>query len=78
MEQNIVKAADLAEKSIWDFMDFLKAHDIPWSSYSEEEMQMDELAIANLSDNSSASPLRQSSLYSSSSQSAISWTSIPS
>ena len=43
------KAAELAGKSIWDFMDFLKAHDIPWSSYSEEEIQMDELAIANLS-----------------------------
>ena len=44
------KAAELAGKSIWDFMDFLKAHDIPWSRYSEEEMQMDELAIANLSE----------------------------
>ena len=43
------KAAELAGKNIWDFMDFLKAHDIPWSRYSEEEMQMDELAIANLS-----------------------------
>ena len=44
------KAAELAGKNIWDFMDFLKAHDIPWSRYSEEEMQMDELAIANLSE----------------------------
>lgn len=43
------KAAELAGKSIWDFIDFLKAQDIPWGSFTEEELQMDELTIANLS-----------------------------
>lgn len=42
------KAAELAEKSIWDFIDILKAHDIPWSNYTDEEFKMDELAISNL------------------------------
>lgn len=42
------KAAELAGKSIRDFIDFLKAHDIPWGSYTEEEFKMDELAINHL------------------------------
>ena len=42
------KAAELAGKSIWDFIDFLKVHDIPWGSYTEDEFKMDEHAIDNL------------------------------
>lgn len=42
------KAAELAGKSIWDFIDFLKVHDIPWGSYTEDEFKMDEHAIGNL------------------------------
>ena len=30
------KAAELAGKSIGDFIDFLKVYDIPWGSYTEE------------------------------------------
>ena len=42
------KAAELAKESIWDFIDFLKAHDIPWGSYTNEELKMDEYAIDSL------------------------------
>lgn len=42
------KAAELAKESIWDFIDFLKTHDIPWGNYTEEELKMDELAIDKL------------------------------
>lgn len=42
------KAAELAGKSIWDFIDFLKAHDIPWGSYIEDEFKMDKHVIDNL------------------------------
>lgn len=42
------KAAELAEKSIWDFIDFLKEHNIPWGTYTENELKMDERFIDNL------------------------------
>ncbi len=42
------KAAELAKESIWEFIEFLKAHDIPWGNYSQEELKMDELSIARL------------------------------
>lgn len=43
------KAAELAGKSIWDFIDFLKEHNIPWGTYTEDELKMDEHFIDNLS-----------------------------
>lgn len=42
------KAAELVKESIWEFIDFLKAHDIPWGNYSQDELKMDELSIAKL------------------------------
>lgn len=42
------KAAELAKESIWEFIDFLKAHDIPWGNYSQDELKMDEFSIARL------------------------------
>lgn len=42
------KAAELAGKSIWEFMNILKEHQIPWGEYTEKDMQMDELAIKKL------------------------------
>lgn len=44
------KAAELSEKSIWDFMDVLKEQKIPWGEYSEEDFQMDDLAINKLAE----------------------------
>lgn len=39
------KAAELAGKSVWDFMEILKSYHIPWGEYTEDEMQMDEIAL---------------------------------
>ncbi len=39
------KAAELAQKPVWDFIDLLKSCQIPWGEYTEEEMQMDETAM---------------------------------
>ena len=39
------KAAELAGMSIWDFMDVLKQHEIPWGEYSEEAFSMDREAL---------------------------------
>jgi predicted HTH domain antitoxin len=35
------KAAELAGMSIWDCMDVLKQHNIPWGEYSEEALSLD-------------------------------------
>lgn len=42
------KAAELAKESIWDFIDFLKLHNIPWGNYSQDELRMDDLSIDKL------------------------------
>lgn len=42
------KASELAEKSVWDFMEILKTYHIPWSEYTEDEMQMDSIAIEKI------------------------------
>lgn len=42
------KASELAGKSIWDFMEILKTCHIPWGECTEEEIQMDEIAIEKL------------------------------
>lgn len=45
---NLEKAAELSGKSIWNFIDILKEHQIPWGEYLEEDMQMDDLALKKL------------------------------
>lgn len=42
------KASELAEKSVWDFMEILKTYHIPWGEYTEAEMQMDAAAIEKI------------------------------
>lgn len=39
------KASELAGRSVWDFIEILKAYHIPWGEYTEDEMQMDNIAI---------------------------------
>lgn len=39
------KAAELAGKSVWDFIEILKSYHIPWGEYTEDEMQMDEITL---------------------------------
>lgn len=42
------KASELAGKSVWDFVEVLKAYSIPWGEYTEDELQMDNIAIEKL------------------------------
>ena len=42
------KAAELTGKSVWDFIDILKAYGIPWSDYTEEDLQMDDMVLEKL------------------------------
>lgn len=42
------KAAELAGKPVWDFMEILKSYHIPWGEYTEEEMQLDDDVINKL------------------------------
>lgn len=39
------KAAELAEKSVWDFIDILQRYQIPWGEYTEEEFEMDNMVL---------------------------------
>ena len=39
------KAAELSGKTIWDFIEVLKTYHIPWGEYTEDEMEMDGIAI---------------------------------
>lgn len=42
------KAAELAQKNTWEFIDILKSQNIAWGEYSEDSLKMDELAINKL------------------------------
>lgn len=42
---SLARAAELANKSLTSFMDILKRINIPWSEYTEEIKDSDELAI---------------------------------
>lgn len=47
---SLEKAAELAGKSIWDFIEILKKYNIPWGSYTEESQILDDITIAKLSE----------------------------
>lgn len=42
------KAAELTGKSVWDFIEILKAYEISWADYTEEDLQMDDTALEKL------------------------------
>jgi predicted HTH domain antitoxin len=42
---SLAKAADLANKSLTDFMDILKQVSIPWCEYTEDIKNADDLAV---------------------------------
>lgn len=42
------KAAELTGKSVWDFIDILKTYGIPWGDCTEEDLQMDDVALEKL------------------------------
>lgn len=41
-------AAELAGKSIWEFMEILKKFQIPWGEFSEEKAAMDDVALKRI------------------------------
>jgi len=45
---SLAKAAELANKSLTDFMDILKKINITWCEYSEEMKSSDDLAIGRM------------------------------
>jgi len=42
---SLAKAAELANKSLTDFMDILKKINIPWCEYTEDMKNSDDLAV---------------------------------
>ena len=42
------KAAELAGKTIWEFMEILKSQDIPWGEHTEASLRMDDMALSKL------------------------------
>lgn len=42
------KAAELAGKSVWDFVEVLKGCRIPWGEYTDEDAAMDAAALDKL------------------------------
>jgi len=44
----LAKAAELANRSIWEFVDILKSLDKSWGEYSDDAYMMDELTLSGL------------------------------
>ncbi|MCL2661806.1 MAG: UPF0175 family protein [Oscillospiraceae bacterium] len=47
-QATLAKAAELAKKNIWDFVDVLKTLSIPWGEYTEDSFLQDELTLSKL------------------------------
>lgn len=47
---SLEKAAELAEKSVWEFIDILKSYSIPWGEYTELDSKLDEISLSKLGD----------------------------
>lgn len=45
---SLEKAAELTDKSVWDFIEILKKYHIPWGEYTEESSRMDDMALMKL------------------------------
>ncbi len=44
----LARAAQLAEKSVGEFIDLLRSNHIPWMEYTEEHLKDDEKAVQEL------------------------------
>lgn len=44
------KAAELANRSTWDFVELLREQQIPWGEYSEDALRMDDLTLSKVAD----------------------------
>ena len=47
-QATLAKAAELAKKNIWEFVDILKAQGISWGEYSEDSYLQDGLTLSKL------------------------------
>ena len=47
-QATLAKAAELAQKNIWEFVDALKAQGISWGEYTEDSYLQDELTLSKL------------------------------
>lgn len=45
---SLEKAAELADKSVWDFVEILKKYNIPWGEYTKESSRLDDVALTKL------------------------------
>jgi predicted HTH domain antitoxin len=45
---SLEKAAELVDKSIWDFIEILKKYNIPWGDYTQESHNFDDITIAKI------------------------------
>jgi len=50
-QATLAKAAELAQKSIWEFVDVLKALGVSWGEYTEDSYSLDKLTLSKLTDN---------------------------
>jgi len=48
----LAKAAELSQRSIWEFKDALVSQGISWGEYTEDSYLLDELSLSKLADNS--------------------------
>ena len=47
-QATLAKAAELARKSIWEFIEVLRAQGIAWGEYTDDAYLLDELALSKL------------------------------
>ena len=47
-QTTLAKSAELAKKTIWEFVDMLKSLNISWGEYTEESFMMDELTLSKV------------------------------
>lgn len=49
-QATLAKAAELAHKDMWGFVEVLKAQGIAWGEFSEEAFLQDELTLSKMAD----------------------------
>ena len=45
---SLARAAQLAQKSLGEFIDILRTQDLPWMDYTDEDLRMDDLAVEKI------------------------------
>ena len=50
-QATLAKAAELAQKNIWEFVDVLRAQGVSWGEYTRDSYSLDELTLSKLADN---------------------------